>query len=259
MNIGLVFWVFALVLFLCLLGLEVLGCRRGARRLELDPSGTRVSAIEGSIFGLLGLLIAFTFSGAATRFELRRQQIVAETNAVGTAWLRLDLLPAERRGGVRDSMRAYVDARLEGHRRLPDIDAAQESFARASELQGAIWSGALAACAETEGPQATMLVLTALNQMFDIAGERVAAMRMHTPYLIYGLLVLLSLCCAFLAGFAIAKAKAPSWTYMLAFAAVLTFTVYAIVDLELPRAGIIRLDATDQLLMNMRRSMEEPR
>jgi hypothetical protein len=49
--------------------------------------------VEGAVFGLMGLLLAFTFSGAASRFEVRRQLIVQETNAIGTAYLRLDLLP----------------------------------------------------------------------------------------------------------------------------------------------------------------------
>jgi len=72
-----------------------------------DPEGARAGAgaVEGSVFGLLGLLIAFTFSGAAFRFDARRQLAVEETNAIGTAYLRLDLLPADKQPALRDSFR----------------------------------------------------------------------------------------------------------------------------------------------------------
>ena len=77
-----------------LLFLEV-GRRLGLRRRAPAAEGTAAEGrvVEGAVFGLLGLLVAFTFSGAAARFDTRRQLIVEETNAIGTAYLRLDLLP----------------------------------------------------------------------------------------------------------------------------------------------------------------------
>src|SRR6185436_17454554 len=102
-----------------------IGRRVGARRLALDPEGAKAStwAIDGAVFGLLGLLIAFTFSGAAARFDTRRQMIVEEANAIGTAWLRLDLLPAGVQPALRDKFRQYLDARLAVFRMIPDFDA----------------------------------------------------------------------------------------------------------------------------------------
>ena len=70
--------------------------------------------MEGAVFALLGLLVAFAFSGAATRFDTRRQLIVEETNAVGTAYVRLDLLPAEVQPTLRARVRQYLATRLEG-------------------------------------------------------------------------------------------------------------------------------------------------
>jgi len=91
---------FAISLFLGMLVLLEVGRRVGTRRLRKDPEGARtgISAVEGSMFGLLGLLIAFTFSGAASRFDARRQLITEEANDIGTAYLRIALLPeaAER-------------------------------------------------------------------------------------------------------------------------------------------------------------------
>jgi hypothetical protein len=85
-----------LALFLGMLLLLETGRRLGVRRLASDPEGARAGTgtVEGAVFALLGLLVAFTFSGAASRFDQRRDLIVEETNDIGTAYLRLDLLPA---------------------------------------------------------------------------------------------------------------------------------------------------------------------
>ena len=77
-------------IFLALLAAAETGRRMGLARLHRDPDGLPkgISASEGAVFALLGLLLAFTFSGAASRFEERRHLVTAETNAIGTAYLR---------------------------------------------------------------------------------------------------------------------------------------------------------------------------
>ena len=100
-----------------------IGYRVGKRRIARSGEGlpTGVGASEAAIFGLMGLLIAFTFSGATSRFEARRHLLTEEANAIGTAYLRLDLLPASAQPEVRRLMRVYVDARLEGGRHGEDV------------------------------------------------------------------------------------------------------------------------------------------
>src|SRR2546430_6841054 len=124
-----------------LLFLEI-GRRIGIRRMKEDggTAGEGVGAVDGAVFALLGLLIAFTFSGALARFDTRRELIVEETNAIGTAYLRLDLLPAAAQPEVREGFRKYVDSRLALYRNLPDIEAAKAELARSAELQHEIWS-----------------------------------------------------------------------------------------------------------------------
>jgi hypothetical protein len=101
-------------LFLALVACLEIGRRVGVRRAARDGEAARAGAgvVEGAVFALLGLLVAFTFSGAAARFDQRRALIVEEANAIGTAYLRLDLLPAAAREELRESFRRYVDARL---------------------------------------------------------------------------------------------------------------------------------------------------
>ena len=234
-----------------------LGRRIGRWRAARDPQAPRVEvgALDGAVFALLGLLIAFTFSGAASRWDARRQLVVEEANAIGTAYLRLDLLPPDAQPALREQLRHYVDARLAAYRRLPDLSAAKAELARAVKLQGEIWAQAVAACRSEGSQPARMLVLPALNAMIDITTTRTVAARTHPPSIVYVMLVVLMLVSSLLAGHRMAAGKRRSWVHMVGFALTMALALYVIVDLEFPRLGLIRLDAYDQLLVDVRESM----
>ena len=217
-----------------------------------DEMGRGLGAVEGAVFGLMGLLLAFTFSGAAARFDLRRHQIIDEANNIGTAWLRLDLLAPEARMVIQDKFRQYVDARIETYRAIPDTARVNAALTRTSQLQQEIWTLSVTAAHEVSGPQAAILLMPALNEMFDIASTRLATTRMHPPTIIYLMLFVLTMICSFLAGYDMGAETTRSWVHMLGFALILGVAVYVIVDLEYPRMGLIRLDAFDQLLVNVR-------
>jgi hypothetical protein len=251
----------SLALFAGMLLFLDVGRRIGARRRITDPDGAQAGTgtVEGAVFALLGLLIAFTFSGAATRFDGRRSLIVQETNDIGTAYLRVNLLPDSAQPAMRDLFRRYVDSRIEAYQVLRssgDAGAAMAIYDRSTRLQGEIWSLAVAA-GRTEGasPGATMLLLPALNQMFDTASTRLLATRMHPPPVIFAMLFGLALVGALLAGYGMASSKLRNWLHMVGFAAVMAGAVYVIIDLEYPRLGLIRIDTFDQALVDLRAGM----
>ena len=249
---------FVVGLFVGMLLLLETGRRIGLRRMAKDSEGASagLGTVEGAVFGLMGLLIAFTFSGAASRFDTRRQLIGQEANAIGTAYLRLDLLPAAAQPALRESFRRYVDARLEVYRKLPDIEAAKQALAQAAALQGEIWTRAVSGSRQADGPQATMLLLPALNEMIDITTTRTVASQTHPPTIIFVMLGGLALAGSLLAGYGMAGGKTRSWIHMFIFAAIMAVTVYVILDLEYPRLGVIRIDAADRVLLELRDSMK---
>ncbi len=215
-------------LFFGMLILLEIGRRIGVRRTAKDSEGARVGvgAVDGAVFALLGLLIAFTFSGAASRFDARRQMIVEETNSIGTAYLRLDLLPAVAQPALRESFRRYVDSRLEVRRKLPDIVAAKAELVNATKLQEDIWRQAVAASrADGSQPAAAMLLLPALNTMIDITTTQVMASRTHPPTIVFALLFGLALASALLAGYGMGGAKTRSWLHLVIFSAVMAVSV----------------------------------
>ena len=113
-----------------------LGRRFGVARLARDPEGLAKGSgpVEAAVFGLLGLLLAFTFSGAASRFEDCRHLIADETNAIETAYLRVDLLPADTQPGIRQDFRRYIDARLSAYRNAADGTAMEAKLSEAAAL-----------------------------------------------------------------------------------------------------------------------------
>jgi hypothetical protein len=249
---------FATCMFIGLLVCLELGRRWGARQLERDPEGARhgAAAIEGAVFALLGLLIAFTFSGAAERFDRRRHLIIEEANAIGTAWLRLDVLPAASQPELRELFRHYVDSRLAAYRALPDVDAAKRELDRSIGFQQQIWSRSVAAALASPTPAAATVLLPALNDMIDIVTTRTAMMYIHPPAAIYGLLFVLALLGALFAGAAMAGGRARSTLHVFGFATIMAASAYLILDLEFPRFGLIRVDAADQLLVDVRASFD---
>jgi hypothetical protein len=247
--------IFAVILGLVFVFLQA-GRRIGARKRALDPEGAKAGlrAIEGAVFGLMGLLLAFTFSGAASRFEARRDLIVKETNAIGTAYLRLDLLPPAAQPKLREDFRNYVDARLTAYQKLPDVDAYNAELAKAVKLQGEIWTNAVAVC--REGNAITALVLSALNEMIDITTTRAVANLTHPPAMVFVMLFVLLFASSLLAGYGMGTAGSASQLHVVGYAVIMAITVYVILDIEFPRVGIVRIDSVDQILSELRQSMK---
>jgi hypothetical protein len=250
-----VFLMITLVLMALLLACIEMGRRIRLRHKDEEASGG-LSVIDGAVFGLLGLLLAFAFSGADSRFEARRQLIVQETNEIGTAWLRVNLLPASAQPQLRADYRQYVDDRIAFYRDLNDNpQQARADFANSNALQTKIWSESIAAARQDPNPAVLSLVLSSLNDMIDITTTRAVALETHPPLAIYILLFVLALASSLIAGFSMGDRRKRPWLHTIVYAVALTVTIYTILDLEFPRAGIVRVDRYDQALINQRNSM----
>jgi hypothetical protein len=259
MQQPLIFGFVVLGLFAAVLALLEIGWRIGIwrRKQDTEAAAAGLGVVDGAVFGLMGLIIAFTFSGAATRFDARRQLIGQEANTIGTAYLRLDLLPASAQPELRDDFRNYLDARLGMYGNLAlDSETARAEQARATMLQEKIWSEAVAGCREEGSPATTTLVLSSLNEMIDITTTRLVALQTHPPFVIYWGLLVLVLASALLAGYGMAETKKRNWIHMVIYSAIMAAALYVILDLEYPRIGLIRIDAADQILIDLRNNMK---
>ena len=144
------------------------------------------------------------------------------------------------------------------YRKIPNFVAVKQELISANKLRDEIWRQAVAAVRlENAPPQAAIILLPALNAMIDIATTRTMAAQLHPPVIIFTMIFGLALASALLSGYGMAVNKARSWLHMLCFVIVVAVTVYVILDLEYPRVGLIRVDAFDQTLMELRESMNE--
>lgn len=253
---------FAVGLFVLILAAIECGRRLGTRHYLADPDrfGQGVSAAEGAVFGLLGLLLAFTFSGAASRFEDRRHLVTEEANAIGTAWLRLDMLSADAQPALRHLFKRYLDVRITTYAAIGDQTATRAKLADGTHLQAQIWNAAITAVKRPDAaPGSAQVVLPALNEMIDITTTRETATQNHPPLAIYLLLSLMCVAGGVMFGHSTGPVRQRSGLHILTFAGLMSLALYVIVDLEFPRRGLIRVDSIDHVLGELRASFDLPR
>lgn len=249
----------AIALFLAIMVcLEIgrqLGIAQTARIGESSRSG--IGVVDGVVFAVFSLLLGFTFHGATTRFDRRRELIVGEVGAVAMAWTRIDVLPPEPQHGIRTAFRRYLDAVLASYtdvKHFGSAEAEQQQLAIA-RARNETWQLSLAACLTERGEKARMLLLPALSEMFHSVERERLARRMHPPAVIWVMLGIAALTSATFAGYNMSSAPTRNWIYILGMAATISVIMYVIIDLEFPRLGLVRVDAFDQSLVELRAAL----
>jgi hypothetical protein len=249
-RIFIVAGIFFAGMFLCMeLGYR-LGRRGNAHGAQNDRNAASFGIIESAIFALFSLLLAFTFSATAQRFDERRHLIIEEANSIRTAWRTVSLLPASYGPEMQDLFGQYVDARLRFYK-IPTSKLSNES-GQEQALERKIWVEAVAGCADLNDRSVRSLILTSFNDMFNMAAVRRWVIRVHTPFSILAMLVLVGWACSLLAGLRMSGADKRSWVHVLGFASIVTLAVLVILDMEYPRFGLIGVDTMDAVLHEVR-------
>jgi hypothetical protein len=229
------------------------GHRLGIHRLQRERHPTVVPhvhpMIEASVFGLMGILIGFTFYGAASRFDNRRNLIVREANAIGTTYLRIDLLPPEFQPQLREDFRNYVHSRLAIYKEIPEAKAVTAAIDRSRSIQEKMWKDTVNALKES-GPAEKSLMLTSMNEAIDITTDRTVALTTHAPLQVFVMLALSAIAASVLAGYTMSVSPVRDWVSMITLALVLGVALNVILDYEFPRFGLIRIDPVDQVLVD---------
>lgn len=235
-----------------------LGRRLGARLLvERGPEARAgVGVVDGTVYGLLGLLLGFAFSGAATRFDKRSEMVVQEVNAISTAWLRIDLMQPDRQAATRLAFKRYVDALLAAYAHPPESPAERHERKRLAHAQDALWSLTVSSSLAPGGDPARIGLLPTVNEMFDAVDTERLAQRLHPPLVIYIMLVLTAFAAALFGGFALSNAPDRNWLHIVGVAATISIALFVILELESPRLGVVRVDRIDSAIAELRATME---
>lgn len=224
-------WLLAILFFLALLLAREAG-RLLRARLPLSEDTKDDAFAMTSVLGLLALLVGFTFSIALSRYEARRELVVKEANAIGTTWLRMQLLDAPERARMEDVLRRYVDSRI-AFGQAQGAAAETQAYARSEALQEELWTSLMAAIAPfRDTPRASLLVSTT-NESIDLAAERYAERQAHIPSRILRLLCLFAVLAAAMVGYERGhQRRATTVLFVL-----LTLAVMLVIDLDLPSTG----------------------
>ncbi|MCC7138033.1 MAG: DUF4239 domain-containing protein [Planctomycetes bacterium] len=243
--------------------LGVLACREIGRRLgrripaddAVPDEGT--AAIQAAVFGLYGLLVAFTFSDATSRFDDRRELVAREAAVVESVGRLVDVLPLQAQPAVRAGLRRYVTARLSAHRAVEDWSTLEGHEAEARDLSRELWRQSVAALRSSPGADGAQPLLQALNEMAAVSASRSAALRRHQPLVVFVLLVAFAFASALTSGYAGAHRGSRRWFHGVLFATVSALSFFVILDLEDPRRGLIRVDDADRALTQALAALEE--
>lgn len=206
-----------------------------ARQKQTAPEGH--DYLLSAMLGLLALLLGFTFSLALNRYETRRELVVQEANAIGTAWLRAQLLEEPDRGAVSNHLRGYLRLRLAWSEDARDDAGA----AQAAALQQQLWEGLRHAIRNDPNPQLTRGLMDALNESFDLASSRVAARAAHVPDRVLDVLLLYAVISAAMLGYTAASKGRPHRLATAMVLCLLTPALTMILDIDRPRGGAIQV------------------
>ncbi|MEO8146534.1 MAG: hypothetical protein ABI723_02800 [Bacteroidia bacterium] len=257
MNSPLLFQVPALMiaamLFLLLILANGLGFR--IRKMQLKKNQDQLpdwsDSLEGSLMGLMALILAFSFGIAASKFDARREMIVQEANDIGTALLRCDLYPDSTRNLLRADFQKYVEARISYYDAGDDSLRIKAALKEADRYSSGIWNRVVLIAGNPGNTVPSMQMIPALNSMIDIVTTRDAGRIAKVPPVILTVLLILTLISGFLAGYSDKKKKRNLIT-VIGFAAMLSITLYLVLELDRPRRGIINLDAAEQRIVDIR-------
>ena len=240
---------------LCLTALAAVVGERVGRKLQTrisEPERFQLFGIQASLLGLLALLLGFSFGMGQTRYDVRRRLVVEEANAIGTSRLRAATVPDPAGAEIGRLLAAYLDSRLAIVSTRSDA-AAHAAIAESERLQREVWSRAASLAKADPRSIPAGLLLQSLNETIDLHATRLGAARNHIPPTVMAALVVVAIAAMYWVGMAFGSTGRRGTLTSLILSALITFVIAVIVDLDQPRAGLIRVSQTP--LLDLRRSL----
>ena len=230
------------VFVVALLGLS-LSARIGAvvaRRWRILDERVRedFGVVQAATLTLLGLIIGFSFSMAISRHDQRKQLEAAEANAIGTEYVRADLLPATEAARVRTLLRRYLDQRILFYT-VRDAQQLGQINTDTAKAQADLWSAVQASAAAHPTPVVTLAV-AGMNDVLNSQAYTQAAWWNRIPMSAWGLMAAIAISCNLLIGYGARKAEAES-ILLLVLPVLVSVSLLLIADIDSPRGGVIRV------------------
>jgi len=220
------------------LGLLLAGAEVGSqlrKRKSLNEVGREdYTTVLGATLTLLGLLIGFSFSMAISRYDQRKNYEEAEANAIGTEYVRADLLPAQNAAKVRDLLKQYTDQRILFYKSRREADLARINTDTV-RLQNELWAE-IAGPASAQPNPVTAMVASGMNDVLNSQGYTQAAWWNRIPTAAWVLMLLIAFCCNLLIAYG---AHENDRKIFLILPIAVSIAFFLIADIDSPRHGAI--------------------
>jgi len=242
------------VLVAATFGASQFGYRWGLRKSERETGdAAQLGTIQGAVLGLLGLLLGFSFAGASGRFFDRLDLITQEANAIGTAYLRAELLPAPHASHLQQALREYTRYRVEFFETGTEQDE-PKLVADMVQQHNSLWSAARDGV--LEAPQFAVAVLPPVNEVLDLHALRLAAAHRHLPLPIIALLISAAAIGLLSVGFGCGLSGKRPRLMTMCLSTLVATVLWVTIDFEFPKQGLIQLN--QQPLLNLLNGFEVP-
>jgi len=199
-----------------------------------------LDVVVAATLTLLGLIIGFSFSMATNRYDQRKNCEEGEANAIGTEYVRADLLPAADATRVRALLVEYLDQRV-GFYQSHDTDALRHINDATTQLETELWSAVTAPVVAPQPTPAIALAISGMNDVLNSQGYTEAAWRNRIPPAAWVLMAMIAICANLMFGYGARRAKAGP-IHVLILPLVLSIAFFLIADIDSPRKGIIRVN-----------------
>ena len=243
----------ALAFFILIAMLHWVGHFMRRRITIVDPSReVEMGSVEASLLGLMALLLAFSFSMAAARFESRRQTIIDEANLLNTAILRCDLYPDSVKQSFLSDFRTYLEYRINYFQVGDDDVRIKAALHNAEDQFKIIWNRAVLQSSDVENRLRSEQMLQLLIGLRNIMTTREAGRMAGVPALIILVLLALVFVGSFLTGFGV-KPGRRSNLLSICFASMTSIVLYLVMELSRPRQGFVNLNSAEEKLVDLRK------
>lgn len=247
--------VYSASLFAGLLGGVKLGHLFGKRRRTSAQETDKCGTLDSVVFALIGLLLAFSFSGAISNYGSHRDLLTKEAHHIADFHQKLDFLPEEMRTPLRASLREYANMRLAATQAEIHSSAEQEALAASQQIQKQIWKDLVAYVKNFNNVTVSNQLLPAFSIMVSDPDAQLADAHNHVPIVVYGLIFILATMASFLAGYGMPSLAKIPVIRVIIFSLSVSVTVYTVIDLEFPRTGFFNASPANTMLIKTIKDM----
>ena len=245
-NSAVILAILCVMVFLVIEG----GYRLGRKRkiVPSDPINSQFTAIQGSLLGLISLLLGFTFSIAHHHYDKRSEAVVVEANAIGTTYLRAQALPDSVRTETLATLGKYVDVRVQASQISLADDVSREPLLReATHLRATLWNLAMKSVQDDDRVSTTGIYIQTLNDLVDSYGARDEIIHRHVPQSVILVFLLTVVLAGGVLGYTSGAADHRPTLAVNGYMIIIVILLTMIMDLDRPRRGFIQVSQKNLL------------